>query len=149
MSNDYLTEADILGALDLPEMDVEIPEWPGRDGKPGRVRIRAISKAAQQHIRNISRDAAGNIDASRVEMAMILACVVKPALSESRIEDFKQKRASAWDRIMRKVAELNGSATPAEGVPAEAAFLQGASQQEINARNDGRDSIVSGNGASA
>lgn len=145
----YLTEDEILGANDLPEADVLIPEWPDKHGQPGRVRVRSISKLTQQHIRNLSRDADGSVNADKVEMAMVLACVVQPVLSEKNIEAFKAKRASAWDRITRKVAELNGSVTPVGEVPAETSFLSSPEKQKGDGGNLGQDSNVSANGIAA
>lgn len=141
----YLTEADILGANDLPEIDVTVPEWPGKNGKPGTVRVRCISMATQQHIRNISRDAKGEIDQNKVELAMLVACMVEPKLSESAIEKLRDKRASAIGRIVRAIAELNGTVSAA-GESAEATFLPGTGEQAGGPRNDGKNPLVSGNG---
>ncbi len=47
--DDYASVDDLLGADDLPEIDVKIKRW-HRNGKPMRLRVRALSLDAQEAI---------------------------------------------------------------------------------------------------
>lgn len=96
-----LSVDEILAAPDLGEAEVEVPEW------GGSVRIRGLSKAAQQHLRK-SATVSGQLDPARLEMLLFIHCVVEPRFTEEQYDALAAKSAGAIDRVIKAIAELAG-----------------------------------------
>lgn len=113
---------EILNASDIPEAEVEIPEW------GGSVKVRGLTKAKQEHLRK-SAMIGGKIDEEKLQLLLIVHCVVDPVIEEGHIEQLRQKSAQAINRLALKIAELCGFT---EGAHKEARkdFLSGDSAAE-------------------
>lgn len=101
MTSRILSVEDILSAPDLPEREVEVPEW------GGSVRIRGFTKATQQEMRRLASDG-GDLNADRLEMLMFIRGVVEPQFAEADYEALQQKSAVVIDRILRAIMALAG-----------------------------------------
>jgi hypothetical protein len=96
-----LSVEDILGANDLQEEIVEVPEW------GGNVRVRGFSKQKQLDIRT----AAGgteNFDADKFEMLVFIYGVVEPEFTVEQVGLLKDKSAAAVDRILARIMDIAG-----------------------------------------
>lgn len=102
MADRILTADEILAAQDLEERIVEVPEW------GGAVKIRGLTKAAQQQVRRQATGPDGQVDADRLEILMLAACVIEPQFTEEQVERLKQKSATAVDRVLQAVLDLAG-----------------------------------------
>ena len=96
-----LTAEQILGAQDLEEREVEVPEW------GGSVKVRAFSKAQQQEMRRAST-VGGEIDAERLEMMMFVYGVIEPQFSADQYGALAQLSAGAIDRVLKVLLEVSG-----------------------------------------
>lgn len=98
----FLTVADILGAADLQEGTVDVPEW------GGKVRIRQMTKATQANLRK-QATVAGEVDSDRLEVLMFINCVVEPQFdAEEHYEALRGKSGAAIDRVNKAILGLNG-----------------------------------------
>ncbi len=123
MGTKILTADEILAAPDLEERIVEVPEW------GGAVRIRELTKAAQQQMRRKATGPDGQVDADRLELLMLAACIVEPQFSEEQVERLKEKSASAVDRVLQAVLDLAGL-SPEAVKQAQKSFRTGGSGTE-------------------
>lgn len=96
-----LTAEQILGAQDLEEREVEVPEW------GGAVRVRAFSKAQQQQMRKDST-VAGEVDAYLLEMMMFIHGVVEPQFTPDQYGALAAHNAGVIDRILKILLEISG-----------------------------------------
>ena len=120
-----LSVEEILGAPDIREEVVEVPEW------GGAVRIRAFTKAQQQAIRddatlkaNTRDGKAGTLDTSRLEMLTLIRGIVEPKFQDAHILNLREKSSSAIERILKAILVLSGMAENAVE-QAEATFPRG------------------------
>lgn len=97
-----LTAEAILGAVDVEERVVEVPQW------GGAVRIRGLTKAAQQAIRRKATGPDGQVDPLLVERWTFLTCVVEPQFTEEQAEALWQKSAAAVDTVLQAILDLSG-----------------------------------------
>ena len=96
-----LTVEAILGAKDLKEEVIEVPEW------GGSVRVRSFSKKGQQEVRELAT-IADELDEQRLEMFMFIKGVVDPEFTDDTYELLREKNAGVIDRILNRIMELSG-----------------------------------------
>lgn len=112
----------ILSAPDLPEREVEVPEW------GGSVKVRSLTKAAQEHLRKSAKSADG-VDEEKLQMLLIVHCVVDPPMTEADIESLRKKSAAAINRLGLAIAEVCGFSGDAQK-EARQGFFPGSSESE-------------------
>jgi hypothetical protein len=95
-----LTLEAIVAADDLGEDTIDVPEW------GGSLRVRAMTKQRQLEIREES--ASGN-DRNLAELLMFTACVIEPEMTSAAVSVLRGKSAAVFDRVMRRILELNGA----------------------------------------
>lgn len=103
-----LTVDDILNAPDLEERIIEVPEW------GGEVKVRDLTKAAQQRIRKQAITVDGAIDPDKLEVLLLAECLVEPKITVEQAEQLKNKSAAAIDRILAGVMNLAGLSEAAQ-----------------------------------
>ena len=103
MNDGYLTLEDIENAPDVPEEDVDVPEW------GGKVRVRGFTKDVEMACREEARDADGDVDRGKLEMLFLVHGIVNPPLTPSSLTMLSQKSSAACNRVLRTVMRLNGS----------------------------------------
>jgi hypothetical protein len=91
---------DIVAANDLAEDTIDVPEW------GGSLQVRAMTKQRQLEIRN---EAAAQGDRNLAELLMFTACVVEPEMTSAAVSVLRGKSAAVFDRVMRRILELNGA----------------------------------------
>lgn len=116
----YLTKDQIIGADDRTWRDVEVPEWPDGDGKPGVVRVVSLSaadrdsyEAAMTTMRPDEHGGASPVqDLSNVRAKLAVRCIVddksERIFGDHEASRLGQKSAAALDRIFNAAAELSG-----------------------------------------
>lgn len=93
-----LTLDDIVAAQDLAEDTIDVPEW------GGSLLVRAMTKQRQIEIRD---EGAG--EKGLVELLMFTACVIEPPFTSADVAILRGKSAAVFDRVMRRILELNGA----------------------------------------
>lgn len=96
-----LSRDQILGAKDLVEEIVEIPEW------GGAVKIRSFSKAVQHELRERATQG-DEIDLHKLEVYTVLEAVIEPQFTADDFEALKAKSSGAIDRILQRVYAITG-----------------------------------------
>jgi len=96
-----LSVEEILAADDLAEEVVATPEW------GGAVKVRALTKALQQEMREQAR-VGGEIDSNRLEVLSFICGVVEPRFSADQYELVRRKNAGVVDRVLARVFALSG-----------------------------------------
>jgi len=91
----------ILGAQDLREEVVNVPEW------GCSVRVRSFTKADQQAMRE-QATIAGEMDDQRLEVLMVIHGVIEPKFSLDQYEQLRNKSATALDRVLTAITSLSG-----------------------------------------
>lgn len=94
----YLTIEQIQAADDLPKRVVEMPEW------GGSVLVRGLSKGGYDDIQ-----AAAGDNPEKIEIAMLMACVAEPQLTEETARSLRYKSIPAYKRILDALTEVNSS----------------------------------------
>lgn len=108
----YLTPEAILAAQDLPETDVDTPEW------GGRVRVRGLSLGEVLAIRK-----AVGADERAVVVHTLATAFVHPTLTVDQAEAMLGKSGAVTQRVLQAVNAMNqvGDQGPAVGA-AQAGF---------------------------
>ncbi|MBE3590010.1 MAG: hypothetical protein IMW98_08385 [Firmicutes bacterium] len=103
MSGKVLSIDEILAANDLRETLVEVPEW------GGKVRIRAMTLAEQQRIRQEAGFGGGGEvapeQAARFELLMLAAGL---GIAPEQADRLREKSAAAVNRVLQVILEVNG-----------------------------------------
>jgi len=99
-----LTVDEILGANDLPEETVEVPEW------GGEVVVRGLMRGEAYKARQNARGDDGVVDMLEYDMQVLLFGVIEPALKESHIDALRNKSAGSIERITSKIMALSSVA---------------------------------------
>lgn len=100
-----LTFDQIVKVDDLKEEIVEVEEW------GGSVKIKAMSKATQQAIRErctIKSGKEDKLDPNQFEMQMLIASVIDPVIDPDQAEALRAKAMGPIDHILKAVLQLNG-----------------------------------------
>lgn len=96
-----LSKDAILGAQDLKEELVHVPEW------GGEVKIRALTLAQRNRAYKLAeRD--GQIDSSRAAAFMFVAGVIEPPFNEADIDPLRNKCVGVIDRVNARILALSG-----------------------------------------
>lgn len=93
-----LTLEDIVAAQDLAEDTIDVPEW------GGSLLVRAMTKQRQIEIRD-----EGVGEKGLTELLMFAACVIEPPFTAADVTILRGKAAAVFDRVMRRILELNGA----------------------------------------
>lgn len=101
----------------LATQDVPAPEV------GGSVQIRALTVGEQQDIRRAAR-VGHDLDNDRMEIFLVAASLVSPAVPSARVMELKQARFAVFNRIVAAVMALNGLSGEA-AQQAEATFQDG------------------------
>lgn len=96
-----LTVDDILGAIDLEEREVFVPQW------NGSVKIKPFTKDQQQIARKKAQHG-GKIDVDTYEMIIFVEGVSEPKFTESQVNELKNKNAAAIDLVLKEIFKLSG-----------------------------------------
>lgn len=113
----YLTRDALLGAADLQEEDVDVPEW------GGRIKVRGLSLGQYQDVQE-KATVGGVLDGRRYTVMLVMAGIVEPALSDDDFEQLRGKALAPIDRIAGRIMILSGLA-PGALEDAEATFPEG------------------------
>ncbi|CAB4153270.1 hypothetical protein UFOVP605_57 [uncultured Caudovirales phage] len=101
-----LTREQILAVVDLPKIEVEVPEW------GGTVLVSTMSGTARDRFESSLLDATGNVNAIGLRAKMAAACIVDehgtPMFSPGDIEALSLKSAAALNRVVNAARSLNG-----------------------------------------
>lgn len=92
----YLSPEAILAAQDIPEADVDTPEW------GGRVRVRGLTMGEVLAIRK-----AVGADERAVVIHTLVAAFVHPALTLDQAEAMMGKSGAVAQRVLQAVNSLN------------------------------------------
>jgi hypothetical protein len=112
MSGQLLSKEEILGADDIRTVDVEVPEWPGKDGAPGIVRLRAMM--AGEALELVGETAKDVKEASKSDVAIriLIRCAVdaqdRPLFTMDDLAKLKTKNSRAVLRLQQAALDLNG-----------------------------------------
>ena len=90
---------DIKGLPNVPEKELEIPEW------KVSVLIKGMTKSMQVELGKLLDD---GLDAFEYQKKLLLTCVVEPELTEKDVEALYEKASSVSDNIFVAINELNG-----------------------------------------
>ena len=96
-----VTLEDILGADDLPEETVAVPEW------GGAVRIKGFSKQQQFDIRE-EASPTGEFDTKLFEVLIFVHGVIEPVIGVEQLELLKTKNATVVDRVIERIMAISG-----------------------------------------
>ncbi len=119
---DYLSLDQILSAEDLPTKDIEIPEW------GGVVKIQGLSKAKADKVSLECFDDDGEVDTAKLQVQMVLHCLVEPKITEAELTLLVEKKASVFNRLAVECMAHNGS-TEEVAEQSAATFPEGAELQ--------------------
>ncbi len=103
----YLSIADILGAQDLEERDVAVPEW------GGMVKVRGFSKERQQQLRERCM-VNGELDQNAFELQLFVEGVVEPQFSPDHAALLREKAAGPIDRVIKEILHVTGLSEEAQ-----------------------------------
>lgn len=109
MDNDrYLTPEEILEADDIKDVDVEVPEWPKKDGAPGVVKLRMFDS-------DVMRDYLSSVDSTSKHDAMLLVIVKSaikpdgsPLFTVKQLTQLRKKSVKALSRLQNEIMRING-----------------------------------------
>lgn len=99
----------ILGANDIPEEVVDVPEW------GGQVKVRGLSRAAFDRITQASevaipatpgQSATTGRDEAKFSDQLFLACVVEPQFSEEHLDALREKSIGALNRVYSAIGRV-------------------------------------------
>lgn len=100
----------ILGANDIPEEVVPVPEW------GGEVKVRGLSRAAFDRITKASevaipatapgQTAGTGRDEAKFSDQLFLACVVEPQFSEEHLDALREKSIGALNRVYSAIGRV-------------------------------------------
>jgi hypothetical protein len=93
----YLSPEAILAAQDLPEADVDVPEW------GGRVRVRGLTMGEVLAIRKAVGD-----DERLVVVHTLATAFVHPAMTVDQAEALMGKSGAVAQRVLVTINSLNG-----------------------------------------
>lgn len=96
-----LTREQLLGAADLQEETVRVPEW------GGDVLVRGLSLAAYQEVQQAAT-VKGEVDGDRLTVHLLMAGIVDPRLTPDDFEQLRGKSMSPLNRIAGVVMRLSG-----------------------------------------
>jgi hypothetical protein len=112
----FLTPDEIFAAEDIGYEDVEMPEWPKKDGHAGIIRLRMLSALdMQQYVDAIDGAAKRN-----AMILMIMKSAVKPAdnatplFTRDQLQKLQQKSVKAFSRLQDEILRINGLDKAAE-----------------------------------
>lgn len=98
-----LSVEDILGATQLEERMVEIPEL------GGSVKIREFDKGRQQWIRTQAKDRrTGKLDEGKLELLMFAYGVVEPVFTVEQVEGLRKVKSAILDRVLKEISAISG-----------------------------------------
>jgi len=108
---DYLNINQIKNIPDVPEKEIEIPEW------NTKILVKGLSKSTQVKLARIATDETA--DAFDYQKALLKASCVKPELDDEAIELLYQKDAQIVDKIFEEIAKINGLSEEVQSALAE------------------------------
>tara|TARA_R100000808_G_C2141671_1_gene149485 strand:+ start:243 stop:578 length:336 start_codon:yes stop_codon:yes gene_type:complete len=94
-----LSVDDIKTLPDVPEKELEIPEW------KVSILLKGMTKSMQVELGKLLDE---GLDAFEYQKKLLMTCVVEPKLSEKDIEQLYEKDSSIVDNIFVAINELNG-----------------------------------------
>lgn len=119
----YLTKSAILGADDLPTADVEMPEWPDKDGDPGLVRVRGLTGTERDRFEFQMAAARERPDQVAVRASIVGRCLIDEdgnrLFTDKELDRLGGKSGTALDRLFEIVRRLSGMLTEAAEEAAE------------------------------
>jgi hypothetical protein len=102
---------DILGATDIHDVTVEVPEW------GGSVVVRPLTKRIQRDIRreatvNVFDPSTGEsheeLEDDKLELLLFQRGLVQPQITLEQAEQLLDRSASAFDRVLKSVTQESG-----------------------------------------
>lgn len=108
---DYLNKTILNTIADVPEKEIEIPEW------DAKIRVKGISKKVQVELARIATDESK--DAFDYQKELLKASVIEPQLDDEMIELLYEKNATVIDRIFIEISEMNGATEEVQAEIAE------------------------------
>ena len=96
-----LSSEQLLGADDLPEEVVDVPEW------GGQVKVRALGWSQVADARQRAK-VGGVIDDDRFSFALLQQGLVQPSIREDQVEFLRGKNKLAIERVLRVIERLSG-----------------------------------------
>jgi hypothetical protein len=111
VKRELLTAEEIFAAEDIETVDVEVPEWKGKDGKPGIVRLRTLSgEEASKFVQTDQQNGAVRV--------LFLSAVKEDGTplfeDEASLEKLRRKSLKAIVRLQKEALRINGLSPEAE-----------------------------------
>jgi hypothetical protein len=103
---DYASVDDILGANDLPESTIHVPQWTSK-GKPLAIRVRALSLAQREQIDRESTRRDGSIDTVVQIEATLREGVLVPRFDINTSARLRHKNGAALEQIASYIWALS------------------------------------------
>lgn len=97
-----LSREEILGAMDLAPVEIEVPEW------GGSIKIRALSLAEVEELLGELRDEKGEVDAVKANIAMFVHSVVEPQFGPEDYDALRRKHGGAMLRVIQQITSHAG-----------------------------------------
>ena len=112
-----LSVEEILGAPDIEERIVEVPEW------GGAVKIRTFTQGDYTKIAQQAK-VGEDVDNERLQILLFMHGVVEPKFTEAHYEGLRKKSARAMTRVLTPIMEMVGLTKEAQDA-AKVAFPEG------------------------
>lgn len=107
-----LSKEQLLNSKDLPEVEVECPDW------GGSVKVKGMSVAKRKMVWQGATikdfDGKDIFDLEKFQIISFIECVIEPKFSIADYEPLKNKSAAMVEKVNRKIMELSGITTPEE-----------------------------------
>lgn len=108
--SEFLTLDAILAAPDCPEKVVPVPAW------GGLVKVKGITKAKQKELNKAATvmvpgadgKAEKKVDEEKLDLLLLAAGLVAPAITFEQAAQFAEKSAGAVDTVLKAILTLSG-----------------------------------------
>lgn len=106
--SEVLSAADILGARDLAVVEELVPEWPGKDGEPGMVRLRQLPAEDVMLLTAELDKAKGDGMYVILVYCAVAADGASAVFTMADVPALKRKSFAVLDRLQRAALRVNG-----------------------------------------
>lgn len=100
--NTFLSIDAVLAAKNLPEKEVDVPEW------GGKVKVKALSKQQQIAIRKESVSKGMRLDETKMEGLLLVEGIVEPKFERHHISTLFEGPSGPVDRVLTEIMKLSG-----------------------------------------
>lgn len=97
-----LSREAILNAKDIKQEEVFIPEW------EGSILVQSLSGKRRAEIMDVSMNAKGKLDTSKLYPALLIAGCVEPTFNKADAEMINEKNSGALEKAAKVIMKLSG-----------------------------------------